>query len=52
MARWPTGTVIYCECPCDDEGLTNAKEWLNQQGYTPEQVRLVKRGGCVAAVWR
>ncbi len=39
--------VVYATTPEDDEGVTLARNWIKAQGLTGDDVRMVKREGCV-----
>jgi len=39
--------VVYATTPDDDDGVTLARNWIKAQCLTGDDVRMVKREGCV-----
>lgn len=39
--------IIFAACPDDDESIRIAKQWIADNGYTNESVRLYKCDGVV-----
>jgi hypothetical protein len=42
----PAGTILFATRDCKD-GRTDARQWLRENGLTPEQVRLYSNEGMV-----
>lgn len=48
---YPPGQQLFAG-PDDEYTIMKAKEWIWNEGYKSEQVKLVKREGRVLVVWK
>ncbi len=39
---YPKGMQIWACCPEDDETVGKCREWLMEQGYTSDEVKIVR----------
>ena len=46
MAEIKAGTIIFATSACKD-GVADARAWLKEKRYTPDEVRLYKNDGMV-----
>lgn len=47
-----SGTVLFCESSNDDQAAENARNYCQLNGYTADQVKIVRRDDHTAVIWR
>lgn len=50
MTEYPTGTQLFAASPGDDVAIEAAREYIKNNGYTAETVKLVKSEGMVLVI--
>jgi len=49
---WPAGHPIFTACPIDADSIKAAREFILMHELTADDVKLVKRDGCVQVIKR
>lgn len=49
---WPAGYPLFTTAPDDDDGVLLARRFIADIALTSEDVKLVKRDGCVMVIKR
>jgi hypothetical protein len=49
--KWVSGMTLYASDDSADS-ITEAREYVKANGYTAEQVKIVKKEGQVMVIWR